>query len=47
MSWLEHDLDKRRNDASKLLSLVRLPLLSPVVNQFIFLFISINYKHIN
>ncbi|XP_015109611.1 kelch-like protein 5 [Diachasma alloeum] len=30
ISWLEHDLEIRRKDASRLLGLVRLPLLSPV-----------------
>ncbi|KAK0170163.1 hypothetical protein PV328_010760 [Microctonus aethiopoides] len=30
INWLDYDIESRRNDASKLLGLVRLPLLSPV-----------------
>lgn len=32
MTWLEHDPENRRKDASRLLSLVKLPLLSPAVS---------------
>lgn len=32
MTWLEYDPENRQKDASKLLSLVKLPLLSPAVS---------------
>jgi len=32
MTWLEHDPENRSKDASKLLGLVKLPLLSPAVS---------------
>lgn len=32
MIWLEHDPENRSKDASKLLGLVKLPLLSPAVS---------------
>lgn len=32
MTWLEYDSENRSKDASKLLSLVKLPLLSPAVS---------------
>ena len=32
MTWLDHDLEERHKDASRLLALVKLPLLSPAVS---------------
>lgn len=32
MTWLDYDRENRSKDASKLLSLVKLPLLSPAVS---------------
>lgn len=34
MSWVKHDLPNRKKDISKLLSLVKMPLLSPQVNNY-------------
>lgn len=34
MTWLDHDPIERKKDASRLLALVKLPLLSPAVSKF-------------
>lgn len=40
MTWLEHDPENRSKDSSKLLGLVKLPLLSPAVSSSILLYLN-------